>query len=236
MHGRVRGDSAVVLLAESHQDSLEMYGNYLRAFGYAVDEAEDGRTALLKATLDSPSVVVTETRLPHLGGVQLCELLRREPATQSIPIVVVTADAYKADIDNAYRAGADVVLPKPCLPEELMAAVQRCLDKSKALRDGSDAVLARVKASIATSKRIAARSHQLRAEHHSFRNLRRTTAPPLAPVALPCPSCGQALAYEYSHIVMAPATDLQQWDYYACSAGCGTFQYPQHSPAIRKLT
>src|SRR5262249_9003937 len=158
-------------------------------------------------------------------------------ATQSIPIVVVTADAYKADIDHAYQVGADVVLPKPCLPQELLARIQRCLAQSARLRQRSERTLATARLHVARSQRIRERVRECRAHRLSrIPNVQHTNAPPSAPPVLACEHCGRALIYEYSHVGTVALNEIEQWDYYRCSKGCGTFQHQHRSRQIRRLT
>src|SRR4051812_34132269 len=107
----------IVLLADRDEDTRQMYAQYLRLSAFDVDEAEDGRDVLAKALSRQYDVIVMETQLPGIDGYHLCDLLRRDGATQRIPIVVVTADSYEPDLHRARNAGADVVLVKPCLPE-----------------------------------------------------------------------------------------------------------------------
>jgi hypothetical protein len=63
-----------------------------------------------------------------------------------------------------------------------------------------------------------------------------TTEPPVAPPALVCPQCDQLLRYQRSHIGGVSARHVEQWDYYECSGGCGTFQYRQRTRKLRRVT
>src|SRR5687768_17028745 len=112
-------EARLALLVDRDDDTRQLYAEYLRLGSWQVDEASDGREALAKAIALRPDVIVTETRLPGIDGVTLCDLLRRDVTTNAIPVVVVTGDAYPSDIEHALEAGADVVLTKPCLPEQL---------------------------------------------------------------------------------------------------------------------
>jgi two-component system, cell cycle response regulator DivK len=121
----------VALLVDRDADTRLMYGEYLRQLTYQVDEADDGREALAKAISRHPAVIVTETRLPGMSGLELCRLLRHDSATRGIPIVVVTGDAFASDLTLAKAAGADAVLVKPCLPEQLEAEIRRVLSETR---------------------------------------------------------------------------------------------------------
>ena len=102
-----------------------MYGESLRLAAFDVEEATDGREALVRAAASTPTIIVTETRLRFIDGYALCSLFRGDPPTRDTPIIVLTGDAVPAQLDRARDSGADSVLVKPCLPEQLIAAIDR---------------------------------------------------------------------------------------------------------------
>src|SRR5262245_36945321 len=106
-----------VLLVDRDDDTLEMYTEFLRRAGWDVDEARDGREALAKAIATRSDVIVTATRLSGISGLDLCKILKRDPATAAIPVIFVTGDAGELDIRRTLAAGASRVLIKPCLPD-----------------------------------------------------------------------------------------------------------------------
>ena len=107
----------LALLVDRDDDTRSMYSAYLNQAHFDTEEAADGRDALAKAIALRPDVVVTETWLPGIDGFELCRILRRDPITRSIPIIVVTGEGYPGSEDPARTAGANAVLIKPCLPE-----------------------------------------------------------------------------------------------------------------------
>src|SRR5690349_8243580 len=92
---------SLALLVDRDRDTRRMYSEHLRRGGYSVEEAEDGREALAKALSHHPDVVVTETRLPGINGFDLCRLLHADTATHTIPVVFVTGDAFRPEIERA---------------------------------------------------------------------------------------------------------------------------------------
>src|SRR5438876_802097 len=104
----------VALIVDRDADTRQLYAQALRLARFEVQEADEGRDALAKALSSHYDLIVTETRLPGIDGYQLCDLLRRDPATRAVPIVVVTAEAYPVDLERARNAGANIVLVKPC--------------------------------------------------------------------------------------------------------------------------
>jgi CheY-like chemotaxis protein len=214
-----------------------MYAEYLRLSACDVDEAEDGREALAKAIARHPDVVVTETRLPGISGFDLCQLLRRDPSTTGIPIVFVTGDAFEGDVRRAERAGADAVLTKPCLPEKLLGEIRRLLHLSADLRARGNNARAKFAEQAGRSQVLIDRSHgNMRRVMLSRAHKRAdTTEPPTIPPALICPQCDMALKYLHSHVGGVSARHPEQWDYFECTAGCGTFQYRERTRKIRKV-
>jgi hypothetical protein len=62
-----------------------------------------------------------------------------------------------------------------------------------------------------------------------------TTSPAIAPPSLICPQCDQPLAYQRSHVGGVSEKHPEQWDYFQCQAGCGTFQYRERTRKLRKV-
>jgi len=204
----------------------------LRLSACIVEEAEDGREALAKAISHQPDVIITETRLPGMSGLELCDLLRSDAATRNIPIVIVTADAFH--VTRARTLAAVAVLFKPCLPESVLAEIYRLLDRSVDLNDETRLIHEKM------SKRIA----DVNGTDSAFRRtiLSRTyqrvetTEPPVAPPSLVCPDCDQVLRYQRSHVGGVSARHPEQWDYFECANGCGMFQYRRRTRKLKKVS
>lgn len=226
----------VALLVDPHEDTRRMYADYLKLSSCIIEEADDGRAALAKAISGRPDIIVTETQLPGINGFDLCSLLRRDVATRAIPIIVVTHGDVEVDVTRVWQAGADVVLIKPCLPEELFAEIQRLLSRSASLRERARAVRERMRDQLAKSDRLLEQSRAVvRRQMLSSAHIRqKTTTPPVIPPALVCPSCDQPLRYLRSHVGGVSARHPEQWDYLECAAGCGQFQYRERTRKLRR--
>ena len=230
--------AAIALLVDRDADTRKMYAEYLRGSHYEVDEAEDGREALARAIGTPPDVVVTETRLPGMDGVSLCTLLRQDAATRDIPVVFVTGDAFERDVRRAQAAGAESVLIKPCLPQDLLAEIKRLTALSKDLRARSSAATQNMTQQIARSDELIERSHatiKKRLTLNKALHRHDTIAPPIVPPHLVCPVCDRPLEYTRSHIGGVSARHLEQWDYFECPGACGTFQYRERTKKLRKV-
>jgi DNA-binding response OmpR family regulator len=231
------GDAVLALLVDRDQDTRQLYAEYLRLSSWQVDEAGDGREALAKAIALRPDVIVTETRLPGIDGVTLCDLLRRDVSTSTIPVVFVTGDAYADHVAHATSAGADLVLTKPCLPEQLFAALRALVQRSAEVRSGARGVQLTAHQQLDHADEVLSRAvHTL--HRHSLKKAHQrgdTINPPLAPPTLVCPSCDRPLTYRRSHIGGVSSRHSEQWDYFECENGCGTFQYRTRTRKLRKV-
>jgi CheY-like chemotaxis protein len=217
----------IALIINQDADTRQLYSLVLAAAWFEVEEASDGREALAKALSSRHDVIVTETRLPGIDGYQLCGLLRRDPFTRTIPIVVVTGEANPHELDRAERAGASTVLVKPCLPEALLAAIRQAMDTTDVDRSNM----------LATENAPAAPLPSRRGLTKSRAYARgQTINPPHAPPALVCPTCDEPLVYQHSYIGGVSAAHPEQWDQFECRAGCGTFQYRQRTRQLRRVT
>ena len=215
-----------VLLVDPIADTRRMYVHALKFAGFEIEEAVDGRDALAKALSSHHDVILTETRLPGIDGYELCRLLRRDPETRSVPILVVTADTYPPDLARAQRAGATIVLMKPCLPDALLVAIRQAMDAV----DPDLSTHAAADAPAMPTPEAVRRLSKSRAFQRG-----ETIAPPRLPPHLVCPACDRILVYERSYVGGVSARHSEQWDLFVCQAGCGTFQYRQRTRLLRRV-
>jgi CheY-like chemotaxis protein len=110
------GDAPLVLLVEDDRDTREMYSEYLSYSGLRVTEAPSGRSALERVRDERPDVVVTDLAMPGMDGLELSRRLRAEDPTRDVPIIAVTGNPT----ERAREAGCDVMLEKPCTPDQLL--------------------------------------------------------------------------------------------------------------------
>lgn len=116
-----------VLLVEDEPLILRLLQVNLRLEGFEVDACSDGEEALLRAEATPPDAVILDVLLPGMNGFEVCERLRGHPATASVPIVMVTAQAQDEDRARGYALGVQEYVTKPFEPSELVATVRRLI-------------------------------------------------------------------------------------------------------------
>jgi DNA-binding response OmpR family regulator len=84
-----------------------------------------------------PSLVLLDLMLPEVDGLEVCKMLRRDPATASIPIIMVTAKATEIDRILGLELGADDYITKPFSPRELVLRVKKLLQRERADKEDS---------------------------------------------------------------------------------------------------
>ena len=110
-----------------------MYAEYLRSNGFSVTEVDSTDAGLSAAP--SADLVVTAIRMPGtFDGIELVRRLRDDNRTKAMPLIVLTACTFEPDQARAFAAGCDVFLPKPCLPEQLLAEARRLIEDATHLR------------------------------------------------------------------------------------------------------
>jgi DNA-binding response OmpR family regulator len=121
--------SPLVLVADDDPDILDLVRYRLERSGYEVAVARDGLEAVQLAGELSPSLAVLDVMMPSLNGFEVTRRLREDPATREIPVILLTARAQEADVQEGFDAGADDYIRKPFSPRELSARVQAVLGR-----------------------------------------------------------------------------------------------------------
>jgi CheY-like chemotaxis protein len=107
-------------------DARELYAEFLEYSGFRVAQAQDGAEAVAKVHLLLPDVVLMDLSLPVLDGLEATRHLKMDPRTASIPIIVLTGDT-DAGQHARRRAPYDMVLIKPCMPDDVVMAIRKLL-------------------------------------------------------------------------------------------------------------
>jgi twitching motility two-component system response regulator PilH len=113
-----------VLVVDDTPSQLELVSKYLREGGYLVLGATDAQDALNKAVSQKPDLVITDVVMPGMSGFELCRNLKKNPATQKVPIIICSSKNQELDRLWGMKQGADAYVTKPFTQEELLHAVK----------------------------------------------------------------------------------------------------------------
>jgi two-component system phosphate regulon response regulator PhoB len=116
-----------ILVVDDEPDALELIGFNLRNAGFDISTADDGDKALKFARELQPDLILLDVMLPEVDGLEVCKIIRRDPVTAGIPIIMLTAKAAEMDRVLGLELGADDYVTKPFSPRELVLRVKNML-------------------------------------------------------------------------------------------------------------
>lgn len=157
---------ATVLLVEDVADTREMYADYLRHCGFTVTTANNGAEALDAARAEMPDLILMDAAMPGLDGWAATKILKNDPATRNVPVLLLTAHVFAEHRSRAQEVGADGFIGKPCMPDELAREVSAALHRWRTTRatDSSGDRKKRAGGAIKATQRRIAHSRKKRTE------------------------------------------------------------------------
>jgi two-component system, OmpR family, alkaline phosphatase synthesis response regulator PhoP len=120
-----------ILVVDDEEDILELLRYSLAREGYKVHCAETGEKAVSSAREKSPDLLVLDLMLPGMDGLEVTRVLKSDPLTSSIPIIMLTAKGEESDIVAGLELGADDYVTKPFSPRVLSARVRAVLRRGR---------------------------------------------------------------------------------------------------------
>lgn len=121
-----------VLIVEDESDIASLIQFHLAREGFQTQVAPSGRVALQMIEQTRPELVVLDIMLPDLDGLEVCRKLKRDPATSTIPILMVSARGEESDIVVGLELGAEDYVTKPFSPRVLVARAKAVLRRREA--------------------------------------------------------------------------------------------------------
>lgn len=118
-----------LLVVDDEPNLLRAVAASLRAEGYEVATARNGREALVRVAESLPDLIVSDIRMPGMDGYQLARQLRASARTALVPVVFLTAKDELADRVEGFRSGVDAYVTKPFEPDELLAVIAGILSR-----------------------------------------------------------------------------------------------------------
>ena len=125
----------IVLVVDDEQDLVELITLNLERHRFSVAAAGDGNRALELARKIAPDLILLDLMLPGIEGTEVARRLRADPATEHIPIIMLTARTEETDVVVGLTMGADDYVTKPFSMKVLMARVKAVLRRRGVSRD-----------------------------------------------------------------------------------------------------
>ena len=117
-----------ILVADDESHILHVVSLKLRNAGFRVITANDGQEAFEMAVQEKPDLLITDYHMPQLSGLELCQKLKQDPATQKIPAIMLTARGYHLEPHDTEQSGILRMLSKPFSPRHLLTTVNEVLE------------------------------------------------------------------------------------------------------------
>jgi len=124
-----------ILVVEDEKNILELVRFNLEREGYQVLTALDGVKGLELARTQDPDLILLDVMLPEMDGLEVCQKLRNDTVTNSIPIIILSARAEELDRMLGLEMGADDYVTKPFSPRELSARIKARLSSNARSRE-----------------------------------------------------------------------------------------------------
>jgi CheY-like chemotaxis protein len=119
--------SSTILVVDDYSDNRLLLATWLRAKGYKVIEASDGKEGVLQANRSHPDLILMDLAMPELDGIEATRQLRQRRAHSSTPIFAISAYATSDVKDDALAAGCNQVFDKPLDLASLLGNIQSTL-------------------------------------------------------------------------------------------------------------
>lgn len=119
-----------ILVVDDFSTMRRIVKNILKQIGFSnIDEAEDGNNALLKLKQEKFDMVVSDWNMPNMTGLDLLKAIRADSAINSMPVLMVTAEAKKENVLEAIQAGVNNYVVKPFTADTLKDKIEKIFEK-----------------------------------------------------------------------------------------------------------
>jgi two-component system, cell cycle response regulator DivK len=125
-------DAQTVLIVEDQIEMRAINAMYLHHHGYRVLATDNGLEGVEAARANRPDVILMDISMPGMDGIRATSELKRDPTTEDIPVLIITAHPYGSVGKRAAEAGCDGYLTKPCDPRRILQEVRALLSPAAA--------------------------------------------------------------------------------------------------------
>lgn len=119
-----------ILIVDDEKDIVKLLEYNLKKEGFRTVTAYDGNEALEKAGREHPDLILLDVMLPEVDGLEVCKQIKKDPATRSVPVIMLTARSQETDKVIGLELGADDYVTKPFGVRELLARVKALLRRT----------------------------------------------------------------------------------------------------------
>src|SRR5213595_1736008 len=120
-----------VLVVEDDRDLAELLDFNLKSAGFSTSTAYTGADAVQMARSVPPDLILLDVMLPELDGFTVCEILRRDPITATVPIIMLTALSSELARYTGLECGANDYITKPFSPGQLISKIGQMLARNE---------------------------------------------------------------------------------------------------------
>ena len=124
-----------ILVVDDEKDIVDLITYNLEKEGFATIKAYDGESALELVKTQKPDLIILDLMLPGMRGLEVCKLIRKNPETETLPIIMLTAKGDQVDKILGLEMGADDYITKPFNVRELIARVRAVLRRTEVRPD-----------------------------------------------------------------------------------------------------
>ena len=114
-----------ILIVDDEPFMLRLIQHHLEQAGYELLKARNGREALEIAAREIPRLIIMDAMMPNMDGFTALRQLKLDPATRSIPVIMLTANPHKYSREEAESSGATIFLTKPFSPTQLLEEIRK---------------------------------------------------------------------------------------------------------------
>lgn len=118
-----------ILIVEDEESLLKLESILLISKGFDVKGVSNGKAALAAIAEEKPDLVLLDIMLPEIDGFEVCKLIKSDPATHHIPVIMLTAKKSREDMVRSEAVGADWYITKPFKSAMVIETIQRFLAK-----------------------------------------------------------------------------------------------------------
>lgn len=133
-------EQAVIMIIDDHPDSLQLLSTILKAQGFKVRQALNGRVALAAIQQHLPDLIILDIRMPDMDGFEVCRQLKNNEMTSGIPVIFISGMGKSEDKIQAFEVGGQDYIAKPFDGTEVLARVKLQLELSSIKQNLEDMV------------------------------------------------------------------------------------------------